>query len=690
MRRARQGVLTGRWCRRTVVMALAAALVAGAAGPGSSVAALSAPGAPHGQWQPPAGTAATSERPPTASGPEGNPEQDALLRQMQLDLLADIAAFDEDEEVRAAARDTLRKTEAGDATAIPVFFDHGQQDAKAAARKRKADADANNRAVIEPLAGTGGPVFNAAVTRALAGNAYDRADFLAFGRDIAAEQDRRDGAYDKELKNRRRMHVQTAADRGTPEVSAAAKAALAAGDAAIEEFLKTGYLAAARRDADARERYLAELEQKRKDAVAASDLAQRTARAMRARTNLLTAHADGVKALERTANDMTTAANISRETARLLASDQAGHSYHPELYQRAKDDVAREVGRAVTDARAAQSASAGAKTQVDILLQNGMPHGAQWAKVVEGMAAAADAAKHATETATHAIDAIHADAAATDAAEKAKAHQENARQWLLNAQSHAASAAQLAQAAKDQATAAAEAAELARRARVDAEAALTSARAHAANVRQARVDAERERDVAAAKRQEAEQWRQQAAAKREEAEAKQLEAAQHRDAAKRDAEIAHQKRLDAEAQQGIASGKRSEAQAQEQIAADAAGDARAQEKIARDANTSARTEEANAFQARDEAAAIAQSADSAEKKATALQGLAQRMQQSTDVTQADKDKAWAAARQARTDADIAKGAAQTARKHADDAQAAAGRARGAAIEADAADRKSVV
>ncbi|ONF71353.1 hypothetical protein AVR91_0211720 [Amycolatopsis keratiniphila subsp. keratiniphila] len=684
MRRARQGILASRWCRRTVVVTLAAALVAGGAGPGSSVAALSAPGARHSEWQPPASPAAASEPTLPASGPEGDPEQEAVLRQLQLDLLADIAAFDEDEEVRAAARDTLRKTEAGDATAIPAFFDHGQQDAKAAARKRKADADAFNRAVIEPLAGTGGPVFNAAVARALAGNAYDRADFLAFGRDIAAEQDRREGAYDTELKNRRRMHVQVAADRGTPEVSAAAKAALAAGDAAIAEFLKTGYLAAAQRDADARERYLAELEQKRKDAVAASDLAQRTARAMRARTNLLAAHADGVKALERTANDMTSAARISRETARLLASDQAGHTYHPELYQRAKDDVAREVGRAVTDAQAAQAAAAGAKTQVDILLQNGMPHGTQWAKVVEGMAGAADAAKRAAETAAHAIDAISADAAATDAAEKARAHEENARQWRLNAESHAAAAAQLAQAAKEQATAAAEAAELARQARVDAETALRNARAHAANVKQARVDAERERDVAAAKRQEAEHWRQQAAAKRQEAEAKQRDAAQHRDAAQRDAAIAHQKRLDAEAQQRIAAGKRGDAQAQEQIAADAARDARAQEKIAQDANTSARNEEANAFRARDEAAAIAQSADTADKKATFLEGLAQRMQQSTEVVQADKDKAWAAAHAARADANKAKDAALIARGHANNAQAAAGRARGAAIEADAA------
>ncbi|SHG20684.1 Short repeat-containing protein of unknown function, partial [Streptoalloteichus hindustanus] len=490
-----------------------------------------------------------------------------MLRQLQLDLIADIAAFDEDEEVRVAARETLTKAEAGDAGAIQQFFDHGQQDAKARARKRRDEADARNRALIESLAGTGGPVFNAAVERALKGNAHDRADFLAFGRDIAAEQDRRDGAYDKELKQRRRAHVQLAADRGTPEVSAAAKAALAAGDAAIEEFLKTGYLAAAQRDAQARDRQLEELERKRKEAEAASEAAQRTARAMRARQNLLAAHADGVRALERAANDMTSAANVSRETARTLASDQAGGSYHPELYQRARDEVARFVGYAVKDAQDARAAAAGAGTQVDILLQNGMPHGAQWAKVVQGMAGSAEAAKGAAETAAHAVDAIGAEAAATDAAAKAKAHEENAKRWRANAESHAAAAARLAQAAQEQAEAAADAARRTKLMRLEAEAALRGAKAHAEKVKQARADAERERDVAAEKRREAERWRQEAAVKRQEAEAKQREAAQQREAAKREAEIANQKRQEAEAQQRIASQRRMDAQAQEQTAA---------------------------------------------------------------------------------------------------------------------------
>ncbi|HET6291257.1 MAG TPA: DNA/RNA non-specific endonuclease [Amycolatopsis sp.] len=669
-----------------------------------------------------AATGQAPAQPPASTPPSvpvaasSDPEEEALLRQLHLDLLADIAALDEDEEVRVAAREARQKAEAGDDAAITVFFERGHQEAKARAKQRKEEADNRNRKVIESLVGTGGPAFNAAVDRALRGNAYDRVNFLAFGRDIAAEQDRRTGAYEKELRDRRRAHVQVAADRGTPEVSAAAKAALAQGDAAIEEYLKTGYLAAAKRDADARERQLAELEKQRKEAEANSELAQRIGRVMRARQQLLAAHADAVRSLERTANDMTLAANASREAARTLAADQAGHTYHPELYQRAKDEVARFVRDARTDAQQAQSAAALASAQVDILVQNQMPHGTQWAKVVQGMAAAANAAKQAAETAAHAIDAISADAAATDAAEKAEAREENARRWRENAQSHAAAADRLAQAAREQAAAAAQAAAQAQQAKTDAETALQNAKAHAAKVKQARTDAERERDVAGAKRQEAEQWRDQAARKRQEAEAKQQEAASERDKAKREAGIAQQKRQEAEAQQRIASEKRVAAQGQEQIAADAAKEARRLEQVAADIDQHAGLEESKAHQAREEAARVRQSAETTAKKAQALEQLAARAESSSEVLQEDKQKVRAAATQARTEANTARDAAQAAdglatqagqaattaraaatdsqaaagrsRAHADRAQAAASQARAAAREAEVAAEKS--
>ncbi|KZB85912.1 DNA/RNA non-specific endonuclease [Amycolatopsis regifaucium] len=642
-----------------------------------------------------AATGQAPAQPPASTAPPGpaaaaatDPEEEALLRQLQLDLLADIAALDEDDEVRVAAREARKKAEAGDDAAISAFFDHGHQEAKTRAKQRKEEADNRNRKVIESLVGTGGPAFNAAVDRALRGNAYDRVNFLAFGRDIAAEQDRRAGAYEKELRDRRRAHVQVAADRGTPEVSAAAKAALAQGDAAIEEYLKTGYLAAAKRDADARERQLSELEKQRKEAEANSELAQRIARVMRARQQLLAAHADGVRSLERTANDMTLAANASREAARTLAADQAGHTYHPELYQRAKDEVARFVRDARTDAQQAQSAAALASAQVDILVQNQMPHGTQWAKVVQGMAAAASAAKQAAETAAHAIDAISADAAATDAAEKAEAREENARRWRENAQSHAAAAERLAQAAREQAAAAAQAAAQAQQAKTDAETALQNARAHAAKVKQARTDAERERDLAGAKRQEAEQWRDQAARKRQEAEAKQQEAASERDKAKREAGIAQQKRQEAEAQQRIASEKRVAAQGQEQIAGDAAKEARRLEQVAADIDHNAGIEESKAHQAREDAARLRQSAETTAKKAQALEQLAARAESASEVLQEDKQKVRAAATQARTEANTARDAAQSADGLATQAGQAAATARAAATDSQAAAGRS--
>ncbi|MBE1577797.1 DNA/RNA non-specific endonuclease [Amycolatopsis roodepoortensis] len=713
-RRARRGPLASGWCRGAVVLTVTTALVISGAGLELAAAAPAVPVVGAAQHAP--ATSPAPATPPVPATATSDPEEEALLRQLQLDLLADIAALDEHEEVRVAAREALKKAEAGDDAAITTFFERGHQEAKARAERRKQEADDRNRAVIQSLAGTGGPAFNAAVDRALRGNAYDRENFLAFGRDIATEQDRRSGAYEKEIRDRRRAHVQIAADRGTPEVSAAAKAALAQGDAAIEEYLKTGYLAAAKRDADARETRLAELERQRKEAEANSELAQRIARVMRARQNLLSAHASGVQALERTANDMTLAANASREAARALAADQAGNSYHPELYQRAKDDAARFVRDARTDAQQAQSAAALASAQVDILVQNQMPHGTQWAKVVQGMAAAANAAKQAAETAVHAIDAIAADAAATDAAEKARAREENARRWRANAQSHADAAERLATAAGEQAAAAAQAAAQAQQAKTDAETALRNAKAHAAKVKQARADAERERDIADAKRREAEQWRGQAALKRQEAEAKQREAASERDKAKHEAGIAQQKRQEAESQQRIASEKRVAAQGQEQIAADAAKEARRQEQIAAGIDQNAGVEESKAHQAREDAARVRQSAETTAKKAQALEQLAARAEASSEILQEEKEKVRAAATQARAEANTARDAAQAAdglatqagqaaasaraaatesqaaagrsRAHADRAQAAASQARAAAREAEVAAEKS--
>ncbi|ONI83077.1 hypothetical protein ALI144C_17510 [Actinosynnema sp. ALI-1.44] len=617
-----------------------------------------------------------------------DPEDQAILDQLQRDLLADIAAFDEDEEVRDAARETLRKAEAGDKKAVEDFFAHGHQDAKNKAKQRREQSDAHNRALIQALVGTGGPAFNAAVTNALKGDARERENFLAYGRDIAAEQDRRNGAYEKEIRAKRRAHVQVAADRGTPEVAKAAKAALAAGDAAIEEFLKTGYLVAAKLDAEARDAHLAELERLRKENEAASELAQRVARAMRARRNILVAHADGVRALERVANDMMGAADASREAARVLAADQASGQYHPELYQRAKDRAAQQLQYVIADAREAETAAAGATVQANILVENGMPHGTEWVKVVQGMAAAAQAAKQASESAVHAVDAIAADAAATDAADKAKKREENAKRWRANAEAHRNQAEQLAKAAREQANAAAEAARQAKQARQDAEAALARAQVHAANVKQARADAERERDIANQKRREAEQWRDVANQKRQEAEAKQREAAAERDKAKQEAEIARRKREEAEAQALIAANKRGAAQEQEQIAADAAKEARRQEQIAGDIDRNAAVEEGKAHQAREEAEQVRRSADTAEKKAQFLAQLAERAANSSEVLQEDKIKARDAANQARAEANTARGAAQTAHQHAEEAGQAAVRARAAATEAEGAASRS--
>ncbi|MGG8406322.1 hypothetical protein ACM614_06680, partial [Streptomyces sp. 12297] len=426
----------------------------------------------------------------------GRSELDRISDERDRQLVEDYAEFDQEEEVREAARKALEST---DPNAIREFLERGEAEARQRAKDKRNAADVENRRTIEALRGTGGTHFNAEVERVLGGTPQDRADFLAFGADIARQRDKAAEQNDQQRAAENRKRVETLAAIGGPEVKRAAQAALATGDdKAIAEFLDKGYLVAAQQDADDRAAH----EKAQKEALEAAErlrtLAANTARAAEARTKLIAAHGDAVRALKNASNAMSMAAASSREADRLLAGDRAGKRLSD--YSQVKKAVALQVGFADTAAKQAQVAAGQAKVQADVLVETGLPHGVQWAEVAAGIAAASDAASRAAQTARHAIDASAADAAGLNAQNRAELHEQQAKAWRANAAQHAKAAAELARQADKQAKIAADAAAKTRQARIEAEQAEKAAWEHAKKTRDARLEAERQAKIAAEQR----------------------------------------------------------------------------------------------------------------------------------------------------------------------------------------------
>ncbi len=577
-------------------------------------------------------------------------------------LVVDIADLAEDAEVRDAAEAALA---AGTAQAIEEFLVSGEDAAKAKAAARKSKTAKDNKAKITAMAGTGGPIFNAEVQRVLKGTDYDRESFLIYGADLARARDEKVTADAKTRADQLRARVQVLAGLPDSEVARAAQAALAAGDAAITEFLNTGYAAAAKKDAEAREQYLKDQREKEEAAEELSELAKKAARASTARRNLLVAHGDGVRALQRSSNALTSAATEARKAEQILAANTAGNNHPADAYNAVKAEVARQVGYAEQATLSAKQAAARATTEANILVETGLTYGVEWGVIAQGMAEAAEAAQGAATTARHAIDATAATGAARNAEEKAKAHAEKATKWRLYAQEHAKAAAALAKAAKKQADAAKEAAARTKAARADAEAAEARAWAAAKRTRDQRIIAENEAAKAAAARARAEQERAIAASARARAE--------------QQAAVARSARGQATHLAGVARTARQRAEAHELLSSEALG--------------RAQTAESNAASARQRAEAADRESRTADAKAAAMEAWAAQQAGGQDAAAArdaasqargEASTARGAATGARSAANTATGAAASARSAANEATAAAARARAAAQEAEAA------
>ncbi|MGK5679319.1 hypothetical protein [Actinoplanes sp. URMC 104] len=563
-------------------------------------------------------------------------------------LVEDIAALHEEPTVRAAAVVALT----GDDQSIRTFLTVTQPKLKAEAAQRRKETAAANLAKIKAMAGTGVPggYFNVEVERVLKGTDSDRDAFLAYGADIARARDEQVAKNEQARREqlRARLTMLVAAAPTESQVRAAAQAALAGDDAAVAAFWATGYLAAARADAAAREQYLKDLEARNKAAEELSDLAKRAKRASEARTLLLRAHGDGVRALQRTAKDMAGAANAARHAERVLARPGTAASKSAEL-NAAKSQTASFVenaGRASEQARVAATIAA---TQADVLIETGLTYGAEWSLIAQGMSEASTAAVGAATTAQHAIDATIATNNAQGAQAQAEAHAKQAAQWRKHAQEHAAAAAKLATAAKKQADAAKTAAARTAAARQQAEAAEAKAWAEAEKTRQHRQVAETKAAEAKAARQVAERER--------------ANAATHRAEAERQAAAARAARSNAEFHAGVAAGARQRAED-----ADTAAGA---------ASSKAWVEEGNARRARDAAAQAEQDERAAKARAQATRAA---------VAAADSDAARAEAQaqadEAESQAGVASTAARSSRAAANTATGAAANARGAAGRAE--------
>jgi len=577
--------------------------------------------------------------------------------------VSDVAELSPEQEVRDAA---LAALATGDPKAILQFatVTKPQLEKQVAARKKKEAAD--NLAKIKAMAGTGGAYFNDEVQRVLKGTDGDREAFLAYGADIARARDQKlaANAAERATQLRERLRVFAAAAPAESQLKAAAEQALAGDDAAVAAFWNTGYLAAAQADAAAREQYLKDLEARNKAAEDLSDLAQRAKRASEARTRMLAAHGQAVRALQRSANAMGGAANAARHAERVLAGPGAAAGKVAEL-NAAKAQTANELQSAQVAAEQARTSAAIADAASDELLDTGLTYGAEWSLIVDGMSEAAAAAVLASSTAQSAVDATIATNNAQGAQAQAEAHAKQAAQWRKLAQDHAAAAKKLAAAAERQATAAKTAAARTRVARQQAEAAEAKAEAAAARARQHRQTAEAEAENARQARIVAERERANAAAARQRAEEQ--------------ASVARSARGNADAQAAIAAGARQRSDS----AAGAANAARQrawdQENIAGDARDSALQAE------RDEQTAKAK-AQALRANAAAQASGSERDEAQRQADEADRDAATAgtAARSARSSANQATGAAANSRAAADQADQAAERAWAAAEQAQAA------
>ncbi|AEV87312.1 matrix-binding protein [Actinoplanes sp. SE50] len=614
--------------------------------------------------------------------PTDNPIDDAALDRM---LVQDLADYDADPEVRAAAAAVLATD---DAAKIRDFLDNGLPVYRKAADQRKRDQAERDRAQVQEWAETGGPLVRKGAQAALdSGSDAKIAAFVATGQAAADLADKQDtlSAADKARTIQARVEQMVA--QGGYEVQELGQAALDSEDpAVIEDFYLNGYQVASQQDADAQKQITDALAARSKAVADLLDLAQRAKQAADAQKKIIEASVAATKALTDAANAMALANKEAKQADAIYAADvprrQASQPTHTADLSALRGQACQDASIAAHQSDLVTAQSGVAATAAQTLEKTGLSQGIAWTEVTQAQADAGTAARLAAETACYAVTATEAAGKTLDADHNATVDANNAVKYRQAAEREQAAAEKLADKAEKLAAAAQAAAADAKAQRLRAEKDAASAHEHADNAAAYYRDARRQRDIARAAT---------------------AAAIQH----SLNAYSAAKRAID---QQNIVVGKGAEAKQKQDEALAAAGRFkdkadRAQALIkkasADNENTKSKEFEAQAAEARkiaaetnckypdspngcpgtaemqkirDDATRMRTVADDAKKASDQSRAASDAAQAESDAAAADARRAAAAAAAAAADARAAANQARLARQDAADAKAAANRA----------------
>jgi len=474
----RDGAVRGRagW-RRCALAVVAGGLAAVLLAPSSAFAAPPAgvPRAVPAELSVPQLLERLAGQPAQAVPAEDPPIDDEALDRM---LTQDLADYDEDPEVRAAAQAAL---DTDDPAKIRDFLDKGLPVYRKAAAERKKIKAVEDRALVQWWAETGTPIVRQRAAAALATkNDAKIADFVAIGQAAAAAADAQEVINAAEQARTIQARVEQLVAHGGYEVQAQGQAALDSEDAAvIAEFYNHGYAVASQRDTDTQKQIEDALAARTKAVGDLTDLAQRATLAAGAQKQIVTASISATQSLTVAANSMGLVNKYAKQADAIYAGDipirKAGGATHTAELTKLRSDACAEAATTARNTDQVSAQAGAAATAAETLKSTGLTHGVDWAEVTQAQADAGTAAKQAAETACHAAEATEAAAKTLDADHNATIDAANAVKYRQAAEREQAAAEKLALQAEKLAASAQAAAADARAQRVRAEAAADDA-----------------------------------------------------------------------------------------------------------------------------------------------------------------------------------------------------------------------
>jgi len=462
-------------------------------------AAVAAPAKPVVERQQPSAVAQLLDRlaqQPLDAVPADIPADEAELDRM---LCQDLADYDADAEVRAAAKAAL---DTNDPEQIRDFLDNGLPIYRQAANTRQKLVANQNKALVTEWAETGGPIVRQRATAVLATrNDAKIADFVAIGKAAAEAADNQEVINAAEQAKTIKARVEQLGTQGGYEVRAGAFVALDSEDpVVIAAFYNTGYKLAAQRDTEAQTQIEAALAARTKAVADLVDLAQRATRAAAAQKQIITASVAATHALTVTSNSMGLVNKYAKQGDAIYAADipirkAGGKTRTPELTS-LRATACAEYATTARNADQVVAQAGVAATAAQTLVDTGLTHGVAWSEVTQAQASAGTAAMQAAETACHAAEATEAAAKTLDADRNATVEANNAVKYRQAAEREQAAAEKLADQAEKLAAAAQAAEQDAREQRLIAEQKARDAWAHAARAEDHYYAAREQRDAA--------------------------------------------------------------------------------------------------------------------------------------------------------------------------------------------------